>query len=70
MIGLRLECSYCCDCVQITALEDPYGVCGTQSLNHYDASTPYTVARCEMDCLVENFVYECGCKDEYMPGTE
>jgi len=59
----------CCNLVQTTSLEDPYGVCGTQTLNYYDWSVAYSAARCAMECDTKYFVQECLCKDVYMPGT-
>jgi len=58
-----------CNVVQTTSLEDPYGVCGQQSLSYYDPSTLYSAARCDMECETKKFVDECHCKDVYMPGS-
>jgi len=66
MIDCR--CSCCCNFVQTSNLEKPYGRCGTQGLEYYDSSAEYTVARCQMECSVTSFVEQCGCKDVFMPG--
>jgi len=53
---------------QTVSLEPPYGTCGTQPLQYYNASEVYTAARCGMECQVDSLKHACGCKQYYMPG--
>ncbi|XP_071785466.1 acid-sensing ion channel 1C-like [Asterias amurensis] len=49
---------------QTNNLPPPYGVCGSRDLKYF--SSPYSMHKCQRECLIDYIQASCGCVEPYM----
>ena len=52
--------------LQVNNLPPPYGVCGSRDLKYF--SSPYSMHKCQRECLIDYIQASCGCVEPYMAG--